>query len=517
MPTGRVIGLARSRAARRSRRRITHHSERLLAFRPSSPGWHGIGSIWQTWKDSCTAFFTSMVVCAVCGIAVFPDEDRFLKELPRPAALFSNPFMVSRMRPRQAGSTWYMCRACRDCEAHRQCKAEMQPVMAPGYIVQLLSTPEDQLQQLAVADITVNMCKQWRDFAHGTVQADLLFSHPLVQDTLPHRQSPLGQPVMDLLAFNVQHNPLVHHFKTLLERPNQTGYPTLDFQAIQHIVQEAAKRGPWCPLMPRSKDTDLSIVLHMDTSSLQLPPKQYPVLKVGELEPREGPLESSCVTSQNPLGHLLVDNNVLDSVQCAGAAVTAEAVMFPYLFPAGKGYFSNPPAKTFHPSDYFKLRATALFTPFSLHKTYLLVCYTLLRCYDIVKKCNTQALMRHLRRHKAKHPEATDQQVYKELVKFDIPGTVQGSPAYFRHKLADLLAIADTHGMPHLFVTLTADEVSDSRWAEIDGMEDILVSINRSLTYKNAPAECCKVFMSRFFRFLNQHLLQRRILGHILH
>ncbi len=40
--------------------------------------------------------------------------------------------------------------------------------------------------------------------------------------------------------------------------------------------------------------------------------------------------------------------------------------------------------------------------------------------------------------------------------------------------LQDLLAMVDRYGMPTLFLTLTADEVSTTRWQEVDDIEILL-------------------------------------------
>lgn len=45
-------------------------------------------------------------------------------------------------------------------------------------------------------------------------------------------------------------------------------------------------------------------------------------------------------------------------------------------------------------------------------------------------------------------------------------------------------------GMPHFFVTLTADEQSDTRWSEISDLENILKKFNGNFNFSDAPIEC---------------------------
>ena len=50
--------------------------------------------------------------------------------------------------------------------------------------------------------------------------------------------------------------------------------------------------------------------------------------------------------------------------------------------------------------------------------------------------------------------------------------------------LQDLLAIVEKRGMPHLFWTLTADEVSELKWEAIRDMEKLLKKFNNSYTFQ---------------------------------
>jgi hypothetical protein len=62
--------------------------------------------------------------------------------------------------------------------------------------------------------------------------------------------------------------------------------------------------------------------------------------------------------------------------------------------------------------------------------------------------------------------------------------------------------------MPNLFVTLTADEVSGTKWVEIVDLEAFLQKFNRSFDFSDAPMECvAAIFHQRLLNFLKQHAL----------
>lgn len=65
-----------------------------------------------------------------------------------------------------------------------------------------------------------------------------------------------------------------------------------------------------------------------------------------------------------------------------------------------------------------------------------------------------------------------------------VPPSIPGSPQWHGNALKDLLTKASTYGMPHLFLTLTADEVSELRWEEIKSLEEHLQRFNAGFSWK---------------------------------
>ncbi|GAX82198.1 hypothetical protein CEUSTIGMA_g9626.t1 [Chlamydomonas eustigma] len=113
--------------------------------------------------------------------------------------------------------------------------------------------------------------------------------------------------------------------------------------------------------------------------------------------------------------------------------------------------------------------------------------------------------MAQLRREKPHSSDADD--IMAHITKYKIPGNVSGSPSWFRERLANLLAVVDKHGMPNLFLTLTADEHSETRWPEIEGIEEILKNFSTEFTWKDAPVEMSKLFCDRIKGFMDTYVL----------
>eukprot|EP00882_Tetradesmus_deserticola_P019598 GHRQ01021105.1.p2 GENE.GHRQ01021105.1~~GHRQ01021105.1.p2 ORF type:complete len:123 (-),score=32.31 GHRQ01021105.1:627-974(-) len=96
-----------------------------------------------------------------------------------------------------------------------------------------------------------------------------------------------------------------------------------------------------------------------------------------------------------------------------------------------------------------------------------------------------------------------------------------GSPAYHRGKLQDLLAMVNRHGIPSLFLTLTADEMTSLRWPEVAQLEALAQEFTglQDLTWKDLPVEMARLFTDRVETFMARHVLgsQSPILGCVNH
>lgn len=156
---------------------------------------------------------------------------------------------------------------------------------------------------------------------------------------------------------------------------------------------------------------------------------------------------------------------------------------------------------------YFRLRCTQLFSPFKLCKNCLLLMYHVRQAHILSKATSETVLQRDMDNYARHNPNATQQQVLHNVLKHSVPPSVPGSPAYFRKQLQNLLAMVANWGLPHFFLTLTADEAMGMRWTEITDLETLLHAFNNSFSFRDAPMECATHFLRRCKDFLAEHIL----------
>ena len=73
--------------------------------------------------------------------------------------------------------------------------------------------------------------------------------------------------------------------------------------------------------------------------------------------------------------------------------------------------------------------------------------------------------------------------------------------------------------MPSLFLTLTSDEVSSTKWPEITELEALLRKTHPTATWNDMPVECALLFHKRLQNFLRTHILGPKggMLGRVQH
>eukprot|EP00983_Pelagomonas_calceolata_P075172 1152879-Pelagomonas_calceolata.AAC.1 len=74
-----------------------------------------------------------------------------------------------------------------------------------------------------------------------------------------------------------------------------------------------------------------------------------------------------------------------------------------------------------------------------------------------------------------KFTEASEDKVYESVAKCKVPGDFAGLPTWYWSALKDLQCMVESYGTPDLFLTLTADEVSPTRFFEISNMENVFL------------------------------------------
>ncbi len=69
------------------------------------------------------------------------------------------------------------------------------------------------------------------------------------------------------------------------------------------------------------------------------------------------------------------------------------------------------------------------------------------------------------------YPQMNDSQIFQHIIKYKLPLWIQGFHWWHWPQLQDLLTMVHEYAMPHFFLTLIANEMTQSQWHEFNDME----------------------------------------------
>ena len=159
--------------------------------------------------------------------------------------------------------------------------------------------------------------------------------------------------------------------------------------------------------------------------------------------------------------------------------LTLEVALFAALFPSGSGGFSSGSF-----AAYLRYRLLCHFSPFTLYKPYLMICHLIRQCDQLHRSCKESVLEKDLTRYRKLHPHCTDEAAFRNAMKHIIPSSMPGSPGWHYQNLQDLFAMTEKNGLPDVFWTVTADEVSHLKWASIRDLEVLVKKFCKSYTWQ---------------------------------
>jgi hypothetical protein len=466
--------------------------------------------------------FTAFTVCAMCGVVHLGGDDTYKMSTMAPlgSAPHIAPYAVSNMFLMDhcvaPNGRWYVCPCCRASATTQALRAHFLPQHSVSYATALLASCPMKTMLLSIADVGVAMTRRLTGFAHGSTVPSV-FDGALVAWGFTPTVLDVPGNLLDLLALNMVTNPLYHAFKCMLEQESPSfPVPILPQSTVEAIVTRHRARGLVNGMQQEMLPFVLSTFVTHDpqfllpaNDNIQL--NKY-ILHTGNLVRRTG-------GGSVPLHTLLTGDNLAAVVLGSTSHHTpsVEQALFPFLFPHGRGHHTN--AMRF--CDYLRFRCSQLFSLFTLFKPYLLMMFQLRQAYLLASATPRAFLERDLVQYKARHPGCTDEDAIAHVLKFSIPSSLSGSPAWHRKNLADLLQMVKDLGMPAFFLTLTADESSEMKWSEITNLESFMQQFNASFTYADAPVECTKHFVSRVQRFMKDFILNNagshKVLGDVDH
>lgn len=322
---------------------------------------------------------------------------------------------------------------------------------------------------------------------------------------------------MQLLETNLRENPLYRTYLPLLNVPNYQDIAILDPEVIRGIIEKSADRDPRQrpPGNPTSEtdgvDAQVKVILKVNTERpYGLTSTQK--LQVGFLhkivnEENDGPS-----TRHNDTIQLLCQIERLSAPVVGVKDITIESALFPYLFPTGKGFYTD--IQPF--SKYIRMRMQQLNSPFTLTQEYICMMYQIFIMLQYATNNNKYIVERDWKKYFETHPQASEEQAIENIIKHMLPKTTPHSPLWFKNKLYDMEAMTAKFGLPLLFMTLTVDDVSSTKWQEYIDLEDMLKKIHPSFTPANAPVEQATLFHHRFSNFFDKYILGKSTDIHLL-
>lgn len=384
--------------------------------------------------------------------------------------------------------------ACPVCAAENSVREAWLVTLTPAYVRDLLSIPCAETQLLSLIDVRTDLQQKYMGFHEGELFRASLFDAPLVHLSDSMHVSPPSwlAAMVRVLVHNLLHNPLYHTYKAMCELTGAASvYPVLPYEAVGNVLRQVQHRGHLYSVAQAHHLQASNIGLAVDADP-RPPASRHTPYVVANLHRRHDNGVEQLLVASDGLGYMGNDN-----------AVTAEAALFPFLFPLARGMYRGVARLT----AYVKYRMSCLFTAFTLFKSYPLLMYAMRTADVLASQLSTVVLERDIYKYRQRYPNAELDEIMRHVLKYTLPSTLPGTPRWHQQHLQDLLKMVDAWGMPHLFLTLTSDEMSSTRWPEIDTLEALLRRVHPDASFRDAPVECAQLFHARLWAFLTRHII----------
>jgi len=417
------------------------------------------------------------------------------------------------------GRKWNVCVPCHNAhnKSARKPRSRFQSNLNETLTKDLLSLDHTFSQTLSAIDASVSFTHKVSGYFTGAPSKSSLFESPLLMYNVD-RSLFYTDPPPDLTSFYNNHLhscPALQTFRPVLQRTHPTlGIPYLAESEIDlRLARAAADRAPTDNASQQATGR-LAAVVPIDIEMAGL---QHRVVRstVGNLELR----------SSGQLEQFLID---LKFNSITHTRFKPETLIFPMLFPSSEGAFEPVSGTTVDGvslKKYLDYRMNQMFSAFTLYKPYLPIMYAARRTQEVLESVSESVLTNELKRARASNPSITDSELYQRLIRNVSSSSVEGSPAFFRIKKSRLLAAARKFGMPHFFLTLTADEISNCRWPEVDDLIERLQKVNPKWTptdsdknqWQHAPVEITQLFNFKLNLFMDKYVKGNGLLGRVQH
>jgi hypothetical protein len=487
----------------------------------SVSSWPLINNHVSRWKVFTSSFFTAMAVCSICGILQFGDtsvRSKLPHTLVPTADASGTPFAMANMMLHDLtvdGNKAHVCHGCRAQTSTHIVYPHMLPLHTEQYTKAILAAHPAHVMLMSVLDLGLSFTSRMQGFSQGQM-VQTVFDGALVAFGATPDPSSFPQDLRNVLALNIFNNPVLQQYVSMIEQPmSHYPIPILPGTAVRQILHNYAARGPTNTLLGGVDVMPVTLSTFVANNPAFTLPMQGS-FRIDKFICHAGSLTQRGTGTSVPYNVLASGEEFLPTSDTCVPSI--EAGIFPYLFPHGTGLFAAP---LINYCNYLRFRMKQGFTLWTLYKPFLLVMFQIRQAHILANKCSSVFLEADLVKYRAKHPNCTDDEALKHLLRYSVPPDVAGSPAWHSRNLKDLLHMVSEFGMPSFFLTLTADEASPLKWDEIHDLEHFLHRFNASFTYKDAPVECTRHFVARVQAFMRDFLMDNaksaKLLGRITH
>lgn len=324
MPNLRATRRAR-RLARTDRAANARNQQRQI----TCGAWPNIAAAHSAWAATCAAFITGIVCCAFCCCVALGGAHSFTTipapDGQQPPAVWQAAHMHDFMH--DGNGHWH---ACPVCAAENSVREAWLVTLTPAYVRDLLSIPCAETQLLSLIDVRTDLQQKYMGFHEGELFRASLFDAPLVHLSDSMHVSPPSWPaaMVRVLVHNLLHNPLYHTYKAMCELTGAASvYPVLPYEAVGNVLRQVQHRGHLYSVAQAHHLQASNIGLAVDADP-RPPASRHTPYVVANLHRRHDNGVEQLLVASDGLGYMGNDN-----------AVTAEAALFPFLFPLARGMY----------------------------------------------------------------------------------------------------------------------------------------------------------------------------------
>jgi hypothetical protein len=310
------------------------------------------------------------------------------------------------------------------------------------YMKQILANNPLDLQLLSLIDISMKIEQRNYEFMDGQIQPSGLLDNPLLYWNSKFQPTNTSKDVnlvlKDLLHQHLSSNPLIQKYITNIEKPNPThGLCVLCFSIVEEILTKIS--------IGERSFSNMDVEPFIQNLSL------FFDMRPGIPHNFDDPFEIGKLTMRNNDNPFKTERLLVqEDGMCTNPTLnmSLEKALFPFLFPHGCGAYDGIGGLLIYLKQIM----------FTLYPRYLLLMYQVQQAIQLLNATKHLCLKRDVQKLKHQHPQWSEIDVLKNIMKFKLPPSIPLTPQWHHTQFKKLLVMVENFGMPHFFLTLTSDE-----------------------------------------------------------